>query len=97
MAQLLKKNSRWTSVSENETYGYIIREVNCKVSSWCLFTISHSNYNADCNVGKLSDELQAVREALSLEEKWRKAVEKEQISIKNVVPESEDEFEVLCL
>ena len=46
---------------------------------------------------KLSNELQAVREALSLEEKRRKAVEKELSSIKNVVPESEDNFEVLCL
>nr|GFC37512.1 kinesin-like protein KIN-UC isoform X1 [Tanacetum cinerariifolium] len=42
---------------------------------------------------KLSDELQAVREALSLEEKRRKAVEKELSSIKNAVPESEDDFE----
>ncbi|XP_076911363.1 kinesin-like protein KIN-UC [Bidens hawaiensis] len=42
---------------------------------------------------RLSDELQSVRETLSLEEKRRKSVEKELISIKNAVPESEDEFE----
>ncbi|KAK1416612.1 hypothetical protein QVD17_32403 [Tagetes erecta] len=41
----------------------------------------------------LGDELQAVRESLSLEEKRRKIVEKELSSIKNPVPESEDEFE----
>ncbi|KAK9064079.1 hypothetical protein SSX86_017951 [Deinandra increscens subsp. villosa] len=42
---------------------------------------------------RLSDELQAVREALSLEEKRRKATEKELSSIRNAVPESEDDFE----
>ncbi|KAI3730987.1 hypothetical protein L1987_62169 [Smallanthus sonchifolius] len=42
---------------------------------------------------RISDELQSVREALSLEEKRRKAVEKELSSIKNPVPESEDDFE----
>ncbi|XP_076919903.1 kinesin-like protein KIN-UC [Bidens hawaiensis] len=42
---------------------------------------------------RLGDELQSVREALSLEEKRRKTVEKELISIKNAVPESEDDFE----
>ncbi|KAL4575234.1 hypothetical protein LXL04_022076 [Taraxacum kok-saghyz] len=42
---------------------------------------------------KLSSELYAVREALSLEEKRRKTVEKELISIKNAVPECEDDFE----
>lgn len=42
---------------------------------------------------RLSDELHTVREALSLEEKRRKTVEKELISIKNAVPESEDDFE----
>lgn len=44
---------------------------------------------------RLSDELHSVREALALEEKRRKAVEKELSSIKNAVPESEDDFEVL--
>ncbi|PWA51413.1 armadillo repeat-containing kinesin-like protein 1 [Artemisia annua] len=42
---------------------------------------------------KLSDELHAVKEALALEEKRRRAVEKELSSIKNAVPESEDDFE----
>ncbi|KAI7753065.1 hypothetical protein M8C21_016820 [Ambrosia artemisiifolia] len=42
---------------------------------------------------RLGDDLQAVKEALSLEEKRRKAVQKELISIKNAVPESEDDFE----
>lgn len=44
---------------------------------------------------RLGDELEAVREALSLEEKRRKVVEKELSSIKNPVPESDDDFEVL--
>ncbi|KAD2804795.1 hypothetical protein E3N88_38172 [Mikania micrantha] len=42
---------------------------------------------------RLSDELQAFREALSLEEKRRKVIEKELSDIKNAVPESEDDFE----
>lgn len=49
--------------------------------------------NLSSEKDKLNDELCAVREALSLEEKRRKAVEKELISIKNAVPESEDDFE----
>lgn len=44
---------------------------------------------------KLSDELHAVREALALEVKRWRAVEKELSNIENVVPESENDFEVL--
>lgn len=49
--------------------------------------------NLSSEKARLSDELHTVREALSLEEKRRKAVEKELSSIKNAVPESEDDFE----
>nr|XP_043631245.1 kinesin-like protein KIN-UC isoform X2 [Erigeron canadensis] len=51
----------------------------------------HRKLSAD--KARLSDELQAVREVLSLEEKRRKAVEKELSNINYAVPESEDDFE----
>ncbi|XP_071732972.1 kinesin-like protein KIN-UC isoform X3 [Rutidosis leptorrhynchoides] len=51
------------------------------------------NQNISSEKASLSDELHAVREVLVLEEKRRKAVEKELSSINYAVPESEDDFE----
>lgn len=58
-----------------------------------LQLVKKEQKNLSSEKARLSDELHTVREALSLEEKRRKAVEKELSSIKNAVPESEDDFE----
>ncbi|KAM0005924.1 putative plus-end-directed kinesin ATPase [Helianthus debilis subsp. tardiflorus] len=58
-----------------------------------LKLVKTEHYKLSSEKDRLGDELQAVRDALSLEEKRRKTVEKELSSIKNAVPESEDDFE----
>lgn len=43
----------------------------------------------------MSDELQAARQRLLVEEKQRKAIEYELVKLKKTAPEHDDDFEVI--